>query len=95
MDPQTLPLAAFGPSGPSASLAVQLILATMLPATTFWLLGRPKVRTVTWFDMLRLVGVLVVPTVVILALRGVVSPEVTAGVLGVTIGHVVTFVDTD
>lgn len=95
MAPHAPPLPALAVTASSAALAVQLILAAMLPATAFWLLGRPKVRTVTWFDMLRLIGVLAVPVVVLLAMRGVVSPEVTAGVLGVTIGHVVTFVDTD
>lgn len=95
MDPHAPPYPALAVTASSAALVVQLVLAAMLPATTYWLLGRPKVRTVKWFDMLRLIGVLVVPTVLLLAMRGVVSPEVTAGVLGVTFGHVVTFVDTD
>ena len=82
-------------STPTATGAVQLLLALTLPAATLALLGKSKVTSVTWFDVLGVIGVLLVPTTVILALRGVIGPQVTAGIVGVLFGHVVTFIDTD
>ncbi len=80
---------------PTLSHFAQIVLAATMPLATWLVLGKSKVRTVKWFDMLRLIGGLLVPTAALLAMQGVLPPLVAGAIVATMLGHTATHVDTD
>lgn len=85
---------AFTLSGmPSTIELIELLAALMVPAGLYWVLT--NTRTLNWADMLIGIGMLIIPTVVILGIEGVITPSAGALMIGLALGHTMAMFDTD
>lgn len=78
---------------PSTIELIELLAALMVPAGLYWVIS--TTRTLNWADMLIGIGILIIPTVVILGIEGVISPSAGALMIGLALGHTIAMFDTD
>jgi len=75
------------------TLLVVGVIALMIPIGVVTIATRRK--TLKWPEILLIGGVTILPVVSILAITGMITPMTTIIVLGMVVGHVLTYLDTD
>lgn len=78
---------------PTVVEGIQLIVALALPFGTYLVLQKPSV--IRWKDILRVIGGIILPALLIIALQESIPISATALFIGIFLGHTVTMIDTD
>lgn len=78
---------------PTVPEAVQLLAALTMPLGTFLVLNKPT--EIRWKDVLRAVGGIILPGLLIIAMQGAIPVSATTLILGIMLGHIVTMMDVD
>jgi len=95
MTPASPGLSALVIAPPTVGQLVQLLAALVIPIGLFFVITRRDGQRILWPDLLIVTGIFVVPALVILGVREIISPEFAALFIGIVMGHVVAMLDTD
>lgn len=82
-------------TAPTVGQIVQVLAGLMIPIGLFFVVTRRDEQRILWPDLLIAIGIFVIPTLVVLGIQGILSPEFSALFIGIVMGHVMAMLDDD